>query len=928
MEEKKQTNRLSYSASGKAFRGLLCMLTFCVFIAGLMFSIYAVDTYGYVIITNPKKDFRDTELYRDDVIYEMCQISWDLQQVYFSDKKDGIVTIVDGTKKKSYNLDLNLIEMAQEEGKYLTDLESFLKNYRVATNKVEELDVGNYSSMIEFLKQKELQDSYLYLDTEGFKDLFRKNGYRNTGYRFSGDYSENAYFVFDFQGSYLEEELAADDESPNIITRYDLSEEQYAVYDPAEDIFYSVWDDSFEPMSSYLYRIGEIEEYVSGQDKYGNRYDSIIIPLLKTYNYSFSEFAGEPLDQYNEVQEAEQYLNACDANGIFYRLEVSLHNQVYSNVEETSDIVDMENSYRVKKRSSSAYDFTNADGSEAVGFESFLSEDNNDLLAEQLAGYPINTNLYLAIDTDKVSAIDNLVTRHYKKYSLFSGYARPVLAVTVVSFILIILQAVWLIYTTGRKKKKDTEVALNWFDRMPTEVWFVVCAALLFVSLVSAWNGRDYLSYDYGIFVFCAGPAVLTLPFAFFLMILTLSFVRRIKAGNLWKCSVIHGLIQQIRTGEKVKLVDQERGFSANAPNSFFGKVWAGIINKTVACKMFLQGLAGTTKLLIWFVLYVILNVIVADLMVVSGGAEFIIILILYLLLQLLLIRKVRGIIRDTNRLIAGVKEITQGNLDYKIAMDKKSGLYQELTDGINHIGDGLKVAVETSLKDERMKTELITNVSHDLKTPLTSIINYINLLKTEKMPTPEAEHYVEVLDGKAQRLKQLTEDLVEAAKVTSGNIELERMPLAFDELMRQALGEFEDKFAARNLTVVANYPEQPAMVMADGRRMYRIIENVLQNAYKYALEGTRIYADLTNEMGIITFTLKNISAAPLNISPDELMERFTRGDSARTTEGSGLGLSIAKDLTRLQNGNFEIILDGDLFKVIITFSELEKKNT
>ena len=180
-------------------------------------------------------------------------------------------------------------------------------------------------------------------------------------------------------------------------------------------------------------------------------------------------------------------------------------------------------------------------------------------------------------------------------------------------------------------------------------------------------------------------------------------------------------------------------------------------------------------------------------------------------------------------------------------------------------------------------------------------------------------------MDAKANRLKQITEDLVEAAKATSGNIELEMVPLTFDELMKQALGEFEDKFAARNLTVIAHYPEKPAVVMADGRRMFRILENILQNAYKYALEGTRIYADLSNNRGEITFTLKNVSAAVLNISPDELMERFTRGDSSRTTEGSGLGLTIARDLTRLQNGNFEIILDGDLFKVIVTFPEFVK---
>jgi signal transduction histidine kinase len=209
------------------------------------------------------------------------------------------------------------------------------------------------------------------------------------------------------------------------------------------------------------------------------------------------------------------------------------------------------------------------------------------------------------------------------------------------------------------------------------------------------------------------------------------------------------------------------------------------------------------------------------------------------------------------------------------------------------------------------------------LKTPLTSIINYIELLKGEEMPTPEAAHYVEVLDAKAQRLRLLTEDLVEAAKATSGNLELSMMPLAFDELMRQALGEWEEKLAQRQLQVVADYPKEPIMVLADGRRLFRVLDNVLQNVCKYAMQGTRVYVGLCRKDGQVEFVMKNISEAQLNIQPEELMERFTRGDSARTTEGSGLGLSIAKDFVRLQGGELEIVLDGDLFKVVIRFPEL-----
>lgn len=401
-------------------------------------------------------------------------------------------------------------------------------------------------------------------------------------------------------------------------------------------------------------------------------------------------------------------------------------------------------------------------------------------------------------------------------------------------------------------------------------------------------NVREYFRYSPNILFSVAGAILLTVPFAFCFMVLTLSLSRRIKAHNLWN-------------------------------RMYFRRIPAGVRRRFGE---FYVKRKDTEKLMFLFVLYALSEVSAMLITSMDSMLGF----LLFVLIQAVAGRVVLGISRDIRIVTKGVSEIACGNLDYKCEVKKRTSPLKGLGDGVNHIGDGLKAAVETSLRDERMKTELITNVSHDLKTPLTSIINYINLLKTEEMPTKEAKHYVEVLDGKAQRLKQLTEDLVEAAKANTGNIELERMPLAFDELMKQAIGEFEDKFADRKLTVVASYPEQPVIILADGRRMFRIIENILQNAYKYALEGTRIYADLSREQGNIRFVLKNISAAQLNISTDELMERFTRGDFARTTEGSGLGLSIAKDLTALQGGSFEIWLDGDLFKVVITFPEYEEE--
>ena len=267
-----------------------------------------------------------------------------------------------------------------------------------------------------------------------------------------------------------------------------------------------------------------------------------------------------------------------------------------------------------------------------------------------------------------------------------------------------------------------------------------------------------------------------------------------------------------------------------------------------------------------------------------------------------------------------GLKKISDGELQYKIKTDTLTGKQKVMAEYINNIGSGLDAAVENSLKKERMQTELITNVSHDLKTPLTSIINYVDLMNRENPTDPKIQEYLRILDEKSQRLKVLTEDVVEASKASTGNIKLEMNDIDFVEMVQQVIGEFEEKFKEKNLTMMVHFTDEPSIIYADGQRMWRVLENVFGNVVKYAMEGTRVYAEISNRNKKVTFSLKNISAQPLNISADELTERFIRGDVARNTEGSGLGLSIAKSLTELQGGEFKLYLDGDLFKVMITF--------
>ena len=272
-------------------------------------------------------------------------------------------------------------------------------------------------------------------------------------------------------------------------------------------------------------------------------------------------------------------------------------------------------------------------------------------------------------------------------------------------------------------------------------------------------------------------------------------------------------------------------------------------------------------------------------------------------------------------RIRKGTDVIAAGNVNHKIDTTRLPGELKRHAESLNNISSGLNSAVDEKMKSERFKAELITNVSHDLKTPLTSIINYVDLIKREKPQDPTIQKYLEVLDQKSQRLKTLTEDLVEASRASSGNIKLDMANIDIVELVQQTNGEFEEKYAIRHLDIVTTLPNEVILIEADGRRLWRVLENLYNNAFKYAMEGTRVYVGIEDRDSEVVFSIKNVSATPLNISPDELTERFVRGDTSRTTEGSGLGLSIAKDLTQLQGGRFEITIDGDLFKAELTFA-------
>ena len=495
-----------------------------------------------------------------------------------------------------------------------------------------------------------------------------------------------------------------------------------------------------------------------------------------------------------------------------------------------------------------------------------------------------------AVSVDTKFSVADSMADEAENYETYSKLMFPMLAGAIFGSVLWLIGMVWLTVTAGRRPE-DEEIHLNGFDRWYTEIaagtvigiWL---AGTIISGTLIANSSLGYSHVVVTVIVICLICGTYTM--AWFL-IGYLSLVRRIKAGTLWKNSLIRKVLKWIGKCSG-KLADFARAFSRNTAEKI---------------KVLLVGGAFL------FLQFLIIGCVF------SGAGVFLLALMAVdVAVMIFAIRKADGL----DLIMDGLKKISDGELQYKIKTDTLTGKQKVMAEYINNIGSGLDAAVENSLKKERMQTELITNVSHDLKTPLTSIINYVDLMKRENPTDPKIQEYLRILDEKSQRLKVLTEDVVEASKASTGNIKLEMNDIDFVEMVQQVIGEFEEKFQEKNLTMMVHFTDEPSIIYADGQRMWRVLENVFGNVVKYAMEGTRVYAEISNRNKKVTFSLKNISAQPLNISADELTERFIRGDVARNTEGSGLGLSIAKSLTELQGGEFKLYLDGDLFKVTIEF--------
>ena len=416
-------------------------------------------------------------------------------------------------------------------------------------------------------------------------------------------------------------------------------------------------------------------------------------------------------------------------------------------------------------------------------------------------------------------------------------------------------------------------IHLTWLDKIPADVWLLVLLCTFFI-------GWEAFYYEWGRVFFCAALVPLVLLFL-------CAFAAQCKAGTVLRSALIGRIAQ----------------FLWRIVRAIFRALLHTLARLPLVWKTALVGLviAGAE-----FLLYI------NDFYRVRYGV--------FLVMKLIELLAVLYIAVSLRTLQKGGEKLARG--DFSSPIDTRYLLWDFKRYGqeLNDVQGGLEQAVQEQMKAEHLKTELITNVSHDIKTPLTSIVNYVDLLKKENMPSPAAREYVNVLDRQSHRLKKLTEDLVEASKASSGALNVELQPTDVNVLLSQIEGEYQERLAACHLTLVTQPPAPGTMIQADSRLLSRVMDNLVSNVCKYALENTRVYVTAAVRDGQAVISFKNVSRDELNISPDELMERFVRGDASRHSEGSGLGLSIARSLVQLQGGTFALSIDADLFRADIVF--------
>ena len=631
-------------------------------------------------------------------------------------------------------------------------------------------------------------------------------------------------------------------------------------------------------LDSFIQNYQDYQEEVQAVDQETISESSV----LEDYTY----FHSQEQSYLEKIQNGEILYESLYSNmGASFRYLIIKDNLKITNIVQTGDTDTVEKLIQTIRKDSYHWSYVKGEvGTNIANLEKdkvIYDPQIEDIIEgdyEVYFSYQPNTTEYTAFERN--NAIYELIQKHYIGYEMLPLYA----------FLSIIL-FVYLTVSMGHSRKKE-EIYCNFIDRIPLEILlFLSGMAVSFevLGLYVMFIDISQIMYERITIPFISILSIIAMIYIT-IMITYSSMIRRIKAKIFWKNTIVYKCW------------------------AFLKRVIWGNITK------FMGRLSANWRLSIYYFGFCIISVILFLLALDNGFCVF-----LLLVWGIWVFMKITDHLKQLKKIRDMINHIYDGKTDFLLNEEEFKGNLRNVAKYLNDIAGGFSNAIEENLKSERMKTELITNVSHDLKTPLTSIINYVDLLKAENIESEKAKEYIEVLDSKSQRLKKLTEDLVEASKASSGNIKLTMEKLKVKELIHQVTGEFEDKFEARKLETILSYPEENVFILADSRYLYRVLENIYSNIAKYAKEDTRVYVDIVKNNKKVLIAIKNISKEQLNISADELMQRFVRGDSSRNTEGSGLGLSIAKSLTELQGGSFDIYLDGDLFKVVIEFPIVEE---
>lgn len=601
--------------------------------------------------------------------------------------------------------------------------------------------------------------------------------------------------------------------------------------------------------------------------------------LIDDENFGFQivRDRGAVLLSQNTIDE-EEYALTCTVHTSFTPTETTTFQEIYATESEREQA--LETLYR--QYEDVEYSYGSVGTEEETGRYTLFAT-----CFSQGDPVPVTVTGYATTDL-RSSPSELFCAFQFSSSMLTSRY--DFLIAAVVGGVLGALALALLVYGAGRLRNQDGTLSLSWLDRkVPADLLGAGMAVVAILWLLLGGLSVSSVAED-TLSILPAGPLVGTGVVVALLAMGCVSLARRYRAGVLGETLTFRRLREKLPRPRDLwhRLLDFLLRFWVA------GLCFLGLCLLEFLCAFDAVAYSGG-GILIWFLLKVL------------QGA-----LVVYVILAM-------------KELRAGGDQLAAGNLDYQVPTNRLYGEFRKHGENLNNLRGGIQHAVEEQMKSERMKTELITNVSHDIKTPLTSIVSYVDLLKKEPMPTDQAKEYLDVLDRQAARLKKLIEDLVEASKASTGSLTVNFQPTDVNVLLSQSAGEYQEKLAARDLTLILTPAEEAPMISADGQLLWRVFENLLSNALKYAMPGTRVYLSCETTDQAVVIAFRNISASPLNISAEELMDRFVRGDAARSTEGSGLGLAIARDLTQLQRGTFALTIDGDLFKATLTFPRCQK---